>query len=411
MAEQLVIYLYDTESLAADWVFTGPGGEATSVCESGTVTDLVEKNSNRLAAVNRISCIVHAELMNYTQLDIPAKNRQRALQAIPYAMEDQLAEDIELLHFAIGQAEGTRYPVATVRHHILRQLLEKLSAAGISPDFLYPDILCLPSPGSHWNILQHQQQFSLSLPHGEVITGDIDVLPFFLQSVIKQHADSLPDSVVIYHEEDFQLPECELPIDTELKLQPYKQTPLLSLVAGLSNPELFNILQGQYQVVKQSNQWWKPWQAAAILAGISLVLALLSGGLDLNRLQKENSQIENEIIRIYKASFPGSKKIVNARVQMENKLKQLKKGSGNTDISFTDILIGSAPIIKQVNGVEIQGINYHNRKLEMQLVLDKLSTAETLKNRLNKLSGIKAELLSASSEAKQVNARIRLEAI
>ena len=38
---------------------------------------------------------------------IPSKNRKQLLQAIPYALEDTLAEDIENLHFAVHQNSNT----------------------------------------------------------------------------------------------------------------------------------------------------------------------------------------------------------------------------------------------------------------------------------------------------------------
>ena len=415
MAEQLVIYLHDLETLEADWVFTRAtattDGDAISLIESGTVNDLVEKNKNAVTETSRIVCIIKSQLINYSEVSIPAKNRQRALQAIPFALEDQLAEDIEDLHFAIGKATNNNYPVASISHQSLKNLLEKLQQAGIKADALYADILSLALTDNSWNILQHQQQASIQTNDGEAISCDTDLLPVFIASLVSQKADKLPESIHYYLEENDEAQALSLPEPVTLTTINYKHSPLTLFCSQLSSATSINLLQGTYQVTRESKQWWRPWKAAAIIAAIALLLHLLSGGFELNRLQQQNQLIKTEIERIYKKSFPRSKKIVNARVQMENKLKQLKKGSDKSAYSFTDILLDSAPLIKQTAGAELQGISYRNHKLEMQLLLDKLSTAESLKNQLNQLPRIKAELLSASSEAKQVNARIQLEAL
>jgi len=414
MADQLLIYLHDNQTLDADWVFIQPNGEASSVIESGTLSELAEKNKNALADASYINCIINAELVSYSEINIPAKNRQRALQAIPFALEDQLAEDIDQLHFAIGKASDNSYPVISIAHHSLKDLLEKCQPAGINIDAMYVDILSLPDntqSENNWTVLQSNSKASILTTDGDLINADSDSLPVFFASLIQQKVENLPDTVNYYHEDNSEAEELALAEEVSLKKICYKQTPLMLFSSQLSNPSMLNILQGSYQVTRESNQWWRPWKTAAIIAAVALGLHIISGGINLNQLQQENKLIEKEITHIYKKSFPRSKKIVNARVQMENKLKQLKKSSGKTDYSFSDILLDTAPLIKQTAGVEMQGISYHNRKLELQLTLDKLSTAEALKNKLNKLSRVKAELLSASSEAKQVNARIRLESL
>ena len=412
MANQLVIYLKNINTLEADWVFTQADGELATVVDTGTIAELVEKNKHAINDADHIICIIKSDLIHFSCLDIPAKNKQRALQAIPFALEDVLADDIELMHFAVGKASQSIYPVASIKHETLKTILQNLEASGIKADQLYPDILCLPKPDDNWNIFSHNSETSLHLNNGDLIHADKDTLPVILQALTNNQAElGHPSYINLWSEDSNELPEFSLPDDTQVKQQSYSSSPLPLFCSNLKGEQLINLLQGKYQVINQSKQWWKPWQLAASLAATVIVLELATGSISLHRLENKNSVIDSEIINIYKKSFPGSKKIINARVQMENKLKKLRKSNGKADYSFTDILIDAAPIIKNTANTTIQSINFHNNKMEVQLVLDKLSTAEALKKQLNKLQNIKAELLSASSEAKQVNARIKLEAI
>jgi len=411
MANQLVIYLKDINTLSADWVFTQQNGELATVVDSGTISELTEKNKHAISDTSHVICIIKSGLIHYSLIDIPAKSKQRALQAIPFALEDILADDIELMHFATTKPVQNIYPVISIKHETLKLILQNLEMAGLKPDQIYPDILCLPKPDNNWNIFQHGNDISLHLTNGDLIHADNDSLPMILKSLNQQTAEQLPDCVKLWTDENSDLPDTNFLNETATESVLYSNSPLSLFCNNLQKTQAVNLLQGSYQVVNQSKQWWKPWKLAASLAAAVIILELITGSITLHRLESRNANIDSEIIKLYKKSFPGSKKIINARVQMENKLKKLRKSNGKTDYSFTDILNDIAPILQRSASTTIQGINFHNQKMEIQLILDKLSAAEELKKQLNALKNIKAELLSASSEGKQVNARIKLEAI
>jgi general secretion pathway protein L len=56
----------------------------------------------------------------------PARSAAKLLQLVPFALEDQLASDVELLHFALGrQRPDQSLPVAVVDHQRLRACLDR----------------------------------------------------------------------------------------------------------------------------------------------------------------------------------------------------------------------------------------------------------------------------------------------
>ncbi len=410
MAAQLVIYLKDISSLDADWVFTGQDNEITTPVSSGTIAELAEKNKNNILSAQLITCIINAELIHFSYQNIPAKNKQRALQAIPFALEEQLAEDIELLHFATSSAENNIYPVAAIKHELLQNLLNKLKEHDIRPDFIYPDISCLPQTKNSWNVLKHEDRISIDQHHDSIVHTDTDSFSIILNKLIQQADESQqPDSISIWSDDD--LPDLTLLEDINIINHDYKISPVSIFLQNLKQKHLINLLQGTYKVVSQSSQWWKVWRVAAAMASVVIVLKLISGGIELNRLEAENKQINSEITRIYKKSFPLSKRVINARVQMENKLKKLRNNNTKGSASFTDLLASASPVIQQTAGINMQAINFSNKKLELLFTIDKLSSAESFKTRLNKLHDIKAELVSTSSDSKLVSAKIKIEAL
>ncbi len=88
--------------------------------------------------------------MLLTDAEVPVKSGTRYQQIVPFALEEQLAEDIESLHFAVGPArrESPRIPVAVVSRALIDGWLNHLRDAGIAPDYLYADSSLVPeNPG------------------------------------------------------------------------------------------------------------------------------------------------------------------------------------------------------------------------------------------------------------------------
>jgi general secretion pathway protein L len=97
-----------------------------------------------LASAGEIVVLVPAEDVLLTEARVAAKSRAQLMQAIPFAVEDQLLAPVEDLQFAATEGTGDAVGVAIVSRATLRGWLEQLAANGIRPDVLLPDSLALP---------------------------------------------------------------------------------------------------------------------------------------------------------------------------------------------------------------------------------------------------------------------------
>ena len=99
------------------------------------------------AARRRLVLFAPATDVRLASIQVPVRQVQKVLQAAPYALEDQLAEDVDTLHFAIGvrQADGS-HPVAIASRERMDRWLAPLRARGLAADAVWPEALCLPLP-------------------------------------------------------------------------------------------------------------------------------------------------------------------------------------------------------------------------------------------------------------------------
>ncbi len=80
-------------------------------------------------------------------VDLPLASRAKRLEALPFAIEDQIAEPIESVHLALGaEIAPKRYLVGVVRHEVMASWIEAATEAGLGHAAMVPDALALPRP-------------------------------------------------------------------------------------------------------------------------------------------------------------------------------------------------------------------------------------------------------------------------
>src|SRR5690606_31283561 len=97
------------------------------------------------AAGRRVVVLVPGTDVLLAEPVLPLKSSAKLAQVVPFALEEQLAEDVEDLHFAVGKrADRPGTPVAVVSHERMTQWQVTLRTAGIDVDAIYAETSVLP---------------------------------------------------------------------------------------------------------------------------------------------------------------------------------------------------------------------------------------------------------------------------
>lgn len=110
-----------------------------------------------VSAEGPATILVPTERVRLLAVDLPLPNRARRLAALPFAIEDQVAEPIESLHLALGArttpAEAPhRYLVGVVRAETMAEWVALAEANGLGAAPMVPDVLLLPRPVEGWAV-------------------------------------------------------------------------------------------------------------------------------------------------------------------------------------------------------------------------------------------------------------------
>src|SRR6201999_1445602 len=116
MADWLLLRLARVPDQPATWLVVDPRGVSQGPPQSGPLSLAAPRSAGR-----RICVLVPGTDVLLTDPEVPTKAGTKLQQVVPYALEEQLADDIDDLHFAIGKrpADSVRTPVAVVRRELM----------------------------------------------------------------------------------------------------------------------------------------------------------------------------------------------------------------------------------------------------------------------------------------------------
>ena len=177
MAETFVIRLPTKPDVPVSWVVVDDIG--AQIGETGLV-DLAE--AANIIGNRRVIVLVPATRVLRLRTEIPLRSTGRIRQALPFALEEQIAQDVDTLHFAASDRDAAgQIPVAVVDRKLMQQWIEQLNEAGIDAHGIYADsdgIAALPSTVT---LLLETDCAMLRDQHGNAVVGDPDSLELILE--------------------------------------------------------------------------------------------------------------------------------------------------------------------------------------------------------------------------------------
>ncbi len=97
MSEYLVIRISDDPNQLAQWIAVDSSGARRGPLVAGMLAEAQVDIGDREVIV-----LVPSAAVLTTSVDIPLRGGAKLLAALPYALEEFLADDVDKLHFAAG---------------------------------------------------------------------------------------------------------------------------------------------------------------------------------------------------------------------------------------------------------------------------------------------------------------------
>ncbi|MBU0480640.1 MAG: type II secretion system protein GspL [Proteobacteria bacterium] len=336
------------------------------------------------------------------EVTIPHGNRARALKSIPFLIEENLAEDVEFLHFAcdrINPAGKTR--VAIVSRNRMTAWMTMLSEAGIEAASMVPTSLLLPTVPERWAIVPEGRQWLVGKEGGLPFAVDPENCRLLL-SLAEGHGEDDGKCGVTFltdHGENIDLqallPGREVEVATASFLE--------MMTEGYGRGQGIDLLQSEFSRSAQWRGLWRQWQFFVWSALALVLISAVGFSFDYHRLAKAEQRLDAEMKAVFLEVFPNSKRTDNPRVRMESNLKGLqgKQSQGETFFVVYDQV---APVMLQSPGFSLNTLRFKDGRFDFDFELESLQALENLKAVLGKNEMIRAEIRNASASGDKIKA-------
>lgn len=347
---------------------------------------------------------VPCEAVSLHLVTLPSNKRGLWARAVPYALEDQLAEDVDTLHFALGHAlDNGRLPVAVMSQSLLRAELGRLAQAGCIPSAAVPEVLLLPWQLGEWSVLLEPDRAVVRTGRWEGWSTELALLPLLLQQALLEAGENKPERIRLWGMPGEEWTALDIP----LHLEDHAHALEVFSSDELAISRTINLLQGAYGQQTHWRRWLKPWRSAAACAGVWL---LAQGALQLHThmaLLQEKEQLRDQIADVFKAALPEVTRVVNPKVQIETKLRELQS-TAVVESRFLSLLQQVGEPVSAAEDITIKGITYRDGQLELEIIGGDPATLDGLRQTLNEQGGLQADMRT-SQRGDQMESRLSIK--
>ncbi len=407
MRKRVIIRLESSKPIEASWVILDGSDDVPSVIKSGSL----EEAAAATVGAHIIVAIPGNDVL-LTSVSIPTRNRRRILSAIPYALEDQLAEDVDDLHFAVGSRDKNgQINTAVVSRSLMEKWLERLAAVGIQPNLLVSDTLALPCRPLQWTLLLEDQSILLRTGEQSGFSIDPGNLPDLLSMMLDSTDEIKPEKIIVI---DCRTNETSpLMLDESIDVEYITPNePVITFMAEYADEgNYLDLLQGEFSRREQLSKYWRPWLPAAVLAGVILVINIAMMTVEHVQLKNQVVTLREQIGNVYLTTFPGSREPTPGaeKLFMDRKMASLRGGGGGDSGSFLALVSSVGKYFKDTPSLQFERVNYRAGQINVAITIQDLQKLDKLKQQLTEKANVNVEIQSATSRKGKVEARLQIK--
>lgn len=345
--------------------------------------------------------VVPGECATLHQLPYTGQRRSLWVRAAPYALEEQLVDDVETVHFAFAATtREQQLALVTVQQQTMHSWLATCAAHQLHIEALIPDLLLLPWHSEAWTIVRDAERLLVRSGRWSGFVSSADTWEWFSAAAL--HAGTAPQRIYTLGTPP------PLPLTSAVETLPPQA--LLSLCAAhYPNPDSINLLQGQYAKHSTWQRRLYPWRLSAAL----LALLLLVQGVNLwyqqQQLQHESASLQRAMAQLYTSAVPGATRIVNPRAQLEGHIRALSS-SHAAGSAFLPLLAHAGQALSAFPAITLMRLDYRTGQLDLVLQGGDAASLDQLRQRLQQ-PGFTVDMRTTQQEGNSSsNLSLKLEA-
>lgn len=337
--------------------------------------------------------VLPSQLASIQQVTLPRLPEKKARLALPFALEDNLAQPIDSLHFAFHNDfhQHGQYLVAIIEKNIIESIIQQLHAHHIRFDAITLDWFAL-QPGEIACMPDY------ALIHNHTFHG---ALAYPLLSLSKNNSNATTCKQ-IYYFPDSGIHRSEIPPELPMRLESITSNTWIA--TRLLKHPCINLCQEKFlQSHGQQHQLKKWYSYAGYLATSWLLSILLLMLIHWFTQQKKIHLLDEKIAAVYHQFFPQAQQIINPRFRISQYLKTTQNTSNDV---FWKLLTKFSTVI-QNSKIAVTQLQWQSGCLQIQCTTSDFMVLHQLEKQL-KAAGLQVKQNQAATENESIHSTLEL---
>lgn len=320
------------------------------------------------------------------RLELPKLSARKAREAIPYALEEELAEPVTSLHIAFDRETHTagKYRVVVLNRLRLRAWLNELETLDIVFDAVTLDWFAV-RPG------EVCATDSDLLVHQEAVVGALS--PLLATQYLKTQQEAMSG---------FAFDDSEASLQ-QFDLAAHAGSYRLFVAKRLLDDGYIDLCQGNFQHSTQGVGSIRWYGVCALLLSVWFVSVLGINAVALYRLHEKQAVLDVQIAKHYHVFFPEAKQVISPRFRIARLLGQTSSTPQDSFWILFDVLAG----VVKAHPLDIEQIRFRDQTLWVNVLARDFALLEVFEQQLKK-EKIIVKQTQASTRNSQVSATLEL---
>ena len=399
-----IIRLNHNNKNRCEYVVTNEKGEIKDSIKHGNLNDISDQEKN-----NTVIIMLPGEEILSKSLILPIKSNAKLKQAIPFALEDDIASDINGCHFAFEKSEiDESIIVNVIDRKLFKNYLNQLKEINISPSFVVSENSCVYKTEDTINLIIEDEKAHGRCGFKEPYTLDIMDLSNIIKALesnnninhlqisLSKNNDSLVKQIS-------GLADTYKSVDTKILSKGAFQ----EFIKNYFVQNHINLLQGDFKPKIKYEKVFKPWRKSAVLAIFLLLSLIINNVLTTNKLVNYEADLSAYFLNEYKYFYNNARN-VDDPIRIVNSIKNGAQLNMNNSIFLNGLNIISESVAKE-NNVQLSSISYTDNRFNLRVLTSTLTSLDSLITNINTNSSLNAIIQSTNQSDNKVESRIEIQ--
>ena len=399
-----IIKLNEYSLNLSEWMTVDEMGRQITAPESGDLMNLPSEHK-----LNTIIVLLPATEVSTSFLNLPIKSINKIKTAIPFALEEDLACDINLLHFSFKKIKyKDSIPVCVIDKNKFNEYRKLLINSGINAQVITSEIFGLPMIQRTVNVLIEPNKTLINNGSDKAYALENDSVIDLHELIDEVKEDA--NHVQVYLDYSCQdkyknIQENQDGIDIQL----LEGSSLQKLSQIIVNSDYVNLLQGEYAAQIEYKKYLQPWRHSAYLLLGLMIILMTSKTINYFQATNYETALSSRFLDEYKKFQPNANNISDP-IRIVTAIKNNNSVKINTSF-FLSSLQQLSKAVNDNDGVFLTSITYQENVTIIRLTAPNVTLIDTIRKTIIQNGTFQAKILSTNKINNNVQSRIEIKAL